>query len=85
MINKSATKACEILWANGNETVFWVGHNSNTGATIVWQRVRYGAKLGKSTRITGRNIAKLAAEIAAIEPWEATFTYRNAAAMAAIN
>ena len=39
MINKSATKACEIAWANGNATVLWVGHNRNTGETIVWQVV----------------------------------------------
>jgi len=39
---------------------------------------------GEWTRITGRNIAKLAAELRCIESWEASFTYRNAAAMAAI-
>lgn len=84
MIYKSATKACNILWSNGNETVLWVGYNRNTGETIVWQRVRYGTKLGKSTRITGRNITKLAAEIAQAVPADGTFTYCNTAAMSVI-
>ena len=84
MINKSATKACNIKWANGNETVLWVGHNGNTGDTIVWQVVWRNGNPGKSTRITGGNIPKLAAEIAKHVPTEGSFIYHNAAAMSAI-
>ena len=90
MINKSATKACEIAWTNGNATVLWVGHNRNTGETIVWQvvwKTYPGGTWGpdRSSRITGRNIPKLAGEIAKAVPGDGSFTYRNAAAMAAIN
>ena len=84
MINKSATKACNIKWPNGNETVLWVGHNKNTGDAIVWQVVWREGKPGKSSRITGGNISKLAAEIAKHVPAEGSFIYHNAAAMSAI-
>jgi hypothetical protein len=84
VIHKSATKACDIAWKNGNHTVLWVGHNHNTGDTIVWQMVIQPGKHHKSSRITGRNIAKLAAEIAKYVPAEGQFVYRNAAAMSAI-
>lgn len=84
MISKSATQACEISWTNGNKTVLHIGSNRNTGATIVWQVVWKDGKPGRSTRITGGNIAKLAAEIAKYVPAEGSFTYSNAAAMADI-
>ena len=84
MINKSATKACEISWSNGNTTVLHVGSNRNTGNAIVWQVVWKNGKPGKSSRITGANIAKLAAEIAQYVPADGAFVYRNAAAMTAI-
>lgn len=84
MINKSAIKACSIKWNNGNETVLWVGYNRNTGTIIVWQVVWRDGKAGKSSRITGGNIAKLAAELAKHVPTEGSFTYHNAAVMAAI-
>lgn len=84
MINQSATKACEITWTNGNKTVLHVGFNRNTGATIVWQVVWKNGKPGKSTRITGGNIIKLAAEIAKYVPAEGSFTFHNDSAMSAI-
>ena len=89
MINKSATKACKIKWANGNETVLWVGHNGNTGDTIVWQVVWKTFPNGtwgpsRSRRTTGGNITKLAAEISKYIPAEGSFIYHNAAAMSAI-
>lgn len=84
MINKSATKAGEITWNNGNVTVLWVGLNGNTGATVVWVVERINGKLGRSKRLTGGNIHKLAAEIASALPREGRYTYSNAAALAAI-
>lgn len=84
MINKSATKAGEIKFANGNSVVFWIGYNSNTGATIVWQVVWRNGKPGKSTRLTGNNITKLANEIRTLPKSEGKFVFSNAAAMSAI-
>lgn len=84
MINKSATKAGEIKFANGNSVVLWVGHNSNTGDTIVWQVVWCNGKPGRSTRLTGGNIAKLANEIRALPESEGKFVFSNATAMAVI-
>lgn len=59
MINKSATVVGTIEFKNGNKTVLHIGNNRNTGETIVWQ-VTNG---GRSTRTTGKNIAKLCAEL----------------------
>lgn len=84
MINKSATKAGEIKFENGNSVVFWVGHNSNTGETIVWQVVWRNGKPGRSMRLTGGNITKLANEICTLPESEGKFVFRNAAAMAVI-
>jgi hypothetical protein len=83
VINKSATKACEIAWNNGNRTVLWIGANSNTGDTIVWQVVWRNGKPGRSSRITGRNIRQLARELAVAVPAECSIAYSNDAAMAA--
>lgn len=84
MINKSATKAAEIAFANGNSVVLWIGHNRNTGATIVWQVVWRNGKAGKSTRVTGGNVAKLGAEIRALLPSEGRLVYSNSAALSVI-
>jgi hypothetical protein len=84
MINKSATKAGEIKWNNGKSTVLWIGHNRNTGETIVWQVVWANGKPGKSSRITGHNIPKLAAEIHKYVPADGAWVYTNAAALAHI-
>jgi hypothetical protein len=84
MINKSATKAGEITWNNGNSTVLWLGSNSNTGETIVWQVVWKNGKPGKSSRITGGNIAKLAEEIKKYVPTEGKWAYANAACLSHI-
>lgn len=85
MINKSATKAAEIALTNGNRVVLWVGGNRNTGATIVWQVVWRDGKPGRSSRVTGGNIAKLAAEIRALPAAEVrSIVHHNAAAFALI-
>ena len=84
MIHKSATRACEITWNNGNVTTLWLGHNRSTGEAIVWQVVRWNGKLGKSTRLTGRNITKLVAEMARYVNADGRYTYRSDAAMAQI-
>lgn len=84
MIHKSATKAGEITWNNGRSTVLWIGHNRNTGETIVWQVVWTNGKPGKSTRITGGNIPKLATEIRQHVPAEGRWTYTNIPALAHI-
>jgi hypothetical protein len=89
MIHKSAIKAGEITWNNGNSTVLWIGTNRNTGETIVWQVVWKTYPNGthgpsRSKRITGRNIPKLAAEIRKYVPTEGRWTYTNAAALSHI-
>lgn len=84
MIHKSSTKAAEIKFANGNSVVLWVDYNHNTGSLIVWQVVWRDGKPGRSTRVTGRNIAKLGAEIRALPVSEGQLIYSNAAALAVI-
>lgn len=81
MIYKSATHAATITWNNGNRGVaLYVGSNRSTGETIVWQVVKRNGKLGRSTRITGSNIAKLAAEIRQYVPAEGSMVVHNQAA-----
>lgn len=59
MLNKSASKVGTLMFKNGNETTIWIGSNSNTGATIVWQKCNYN----RIKRMTGKNIPKLVKEI----------------------
>ena len=59
-INKSASKIGTIEFKNGNKTALYIGANSNTGATIVWQVVNGG----RSTRLTGKHLPLLAGELA---------------------
>lgn len=64
MINKSASKIGTIEFKNGNQTTLWIGTNSNTGETILWQVMKEPLGLvGRSKRITGRNLGKLATEL----------------------
>lgn len=77
MINKSATHAATIDWKNGNSCRLYVGSNRNTGETIVWQVATIKGKLGRSTRITGGNIRRLAFQIANQTPSEGTLTVHN--------
>jgi hypothetical protein len=74
-INKSASKIGTLRFNNGNETALYIGANSNTGATIVWQVLNGG----KSTRLTGKHIAALAKELAAV------FTKKEAAWIDEVN
>ncbi len=59
MINKSASLIGTIEFKNGNRNTIYIGHNHNTGETIVWQQVAGR----RSQRITGKNITKFAAEL----------------------
>jgi len=59
MINKSASPIGILQFSNGNKTALFIGANSNTGETIVWQSVNGR----RATRTTGRNIAGLAGEV----------------------
>ena len=59
MINKSASKIGTLQFDNGRCTDLHVGHNSNTGATILWQQV-HGQR---ASRVTGGNIARIMAEV----------------------
>lgn len=64
MINKSATKVGTIEFKNGRKNNLWLGHNCNTGETILWQVMQeLDGRLGRSTRVTGRNLTKLAIEL----------------------
>jgi hypothetical protein len=63
-IPEKAQKAAELAWKAGHVTVLWTNLKDNTGAVRVYQRVRSaGGQHGKLTRVTGRTIAKLLAEI----------------------
>ena len=82
MINKSATHIGKIHWLKtGNILDLWIGDNSNTGETIVWQKVE-----GKrDTRVTGKNIAKLAQELnVAMNEGDGVWLERNDAALDAL-
>jgi hypothetical protein len=59
MADKSATEIGVIRFQNGNVTTLHAGTNSNTGETIIWQQVEGR----RASRVTGRNIPKLAAEL----------------------
>lgn len=59
MIHKSATTIGTVEFKNGNRNTFYLGHNHNTGATILWQKVSGR----RSQQITGRNIPKIAEEL----------------------
>lgn len=60
MPHKSATQIGTLRFkATGLTNVLHLGHNRNTGETILWQRV---AKR-REQRMTGRNLVKLAAEL----------------------
>jgi hypothetical protein len=59
MIPKSATKIGAIKWTKGARVDLWIGTNSNTGETIVWQQVQNR----RASRVTGRNITKLRSEL----------------------
>lgn len=62
MINKSATLVGTLDFANGNRTAIYVGYNSNTGATIMWQKT-VGEHAG---RLMGHNIVLIVEEIRAV-------------------
>lgn len=59
MANKSATRIGVLIFENGNRTTLDIGINRNTGATIVWQNTPGQ----REARTTGRNIARLLAEL----------------------
>lgn len=59
-MHKSASKVGTIRWTNGNEVSFFIGSNSNTGETIVWQK-----HVGREQRFTGANIKRLLTELTA--------------------
>jgi hypothetical protein len=61
MVNKSATLIGTVVFSNGSRTSLWIGTNSNTGETIVWNKLLGGK--GRATRTTGSNITKLANEL----------------------
>jgi hypothetical protein len=82
VINKSASKAATVTFQNGNKSVLWFGSNRNTGETIVWQVVHRNGKPGRSVRVTGGNIAKLAAEIRKLPATEGVTEYHSEAARA---
>lgn len=56
MINKSASFIGRVELTNGNVIRFWIGANSNTGATIVWHQVNDA----RAKRATGRNVRDVA-------------------------
>lgn len=82
MIHKSAAKIGTIEFANGKRNALFVGSNSNTGETILWQQVQGR----RAQRVTGRNIANLVAELVeCLRTGEAKWIGEfNAAALAAI-
>lgn len=59
MINKSASKIGTVKFTNGNKVALFIGSNRNTGETIVWQVLNGG----RSTRVTGKNITRLANDL----------------------
>ncbi len=60
MVNKSASRIGTIKWADGGRTnTRYIGYNSNTGQTIVWQHIQDR----RSSRSTGRNIGRLLQEL----------------------
>lgn len=61
-INKSASKIGNLVFNNGNRLALYIGANSNTGETIVWQVLNGG----KSKRVTGKNVSGLATELAEV-------------------
>lgn len=75
MINKSASVVGTIRFRESmNVVTFYMGTNSNTGETIVWQLFK-----GKSQKFTGKNIAKLYREVAkAVAEKEANWCNCNA-------
>jgi hypothetical protein len=63
-IHEGAKLIGELEFANGYRNQLWLSYNHNTGAPIVWQRVK--SPTGKWTdfkRSTGRNISKMVAEM----------------------
>lgn len=81
MVNKSASKLGTLLFTNGNRNEIYIGTNRNTGATIVWQvrtSPRFKPGFTDETRLTGRHIAKLWAELSdALNKGECEYVERN--------
>lgn len=65
MVNQSASFIGTVEFKNGNRTRIWIGANSNTGETVVWQQTLFSGKAqwNRDSRVTGRNIRKFADEL----------------------
>ena len=59
-LNDNASRIGIVEFANGRTNALWIGTNTNTGTTIVWQRP---SSTGRYSRVTGRNIARLLEEL----------------------
>lgn len=59
MINQSASRVGTLVFKSGIRNTLYVGTNSNTGETILWQQC--GDRRAK--RSTGRNIRRVVREL----------------------